>query len=60
MPLGAIILSVVGVACGALAFLSSVKAAGNKPTPRFKELGIATVGMLFIVFAGVVIYFENQ
>ncbi|CEA07568.1 hypothetical protein BN1051_00884 [Arthrobacter saudimassiliensis] len=60
MPLGAIILSLAGISLGALAFLRTVKAPAKKPTPRLMEIGIATVGMLCVMLAGVVIYVDEQ
>lgn len=60
MPIGAIILSLAGLSFGLLAFIRAVKSAEDRPTPRIKELGFAAMGMLFIICAGVIMYFENR
>lgn len=60
MPPGAIVLSLAGIFLGALAFLRTVKAPAKKPAPRLMEIGLATVGMLCVMLAGVVIYVDEQ
>ncbi|WAP53128.1 hypothetical protein OL239_08735 [Arthrobacter sp. ATA002] len=59
MPPLAVVLIVIGFACGAAALVKTLRSK-ESPPPRKVPLILSNAGMLFIVAAGVVFYFDKQ